>query len=78
MELLPIIPTIILEYAEVDEASITRDTQPIRDLSLNSYDLMSVLGRLESELGVEIAERDVRHLVSLGDLDDYVRSQMCQ
>ena len=74
MNLLPIISTVVREYADVPESAITRETDPLRDLNLTSYDLMSIIGRLESELGVSVAERDVRHLVTLGDLHDYIRA----
>ena len=77
MNLLPIISTVVREYADVPESAITRETDPLRDLNLTSYDLMSIIGRLESELGVSVAERDVRHLVTLGDLDDYIKARAC-
>lgn len=76
MNLLGVITNLVREYADVEESLITRDTDPVRDLHLNSYDLMSLIGRLESDLGVEIAERDVRRLVTLGDLDDYVKAKL--
>jgi acyl carrier protein len=76
MNMLPIITTVVREYADVPESEITRDTQPLRDLNLTSYDLMGVIGRLESELGVTVAERDVRLLVTLGDLDDYIKARV--
>ena len=74
MTLLPIISTVVREYADVAESDLGRDTDPVRDLNLTSYDLMSVVGRLE--LGVSVAERDVRHLTTLGDLDDYIRARI--
>ena len=64
------------EYVDDADDQLTRDTDPVRDLHLNSYDLMSIIGRLESDLGIEIGERDVRRLVTLGDLDDYIRSKL--
>jgi acyl carrier protein len=76
MSMLPIITTVVREYADVPESEITRETDPLRDLNLTSYDLMSVIGRLETELGVSVAERDVRDLVTLGDLDDYIRARV--
>jgi acyl carrier protein len=76
MNMLPIITTVVREYADVPESEVTRDTQPLRDLNLTSYDLMGVIGRLESELGVTVAERDVRLLVTLGDLDDYIKARV--
>jgi acyl carrier protein len=76
MKLLGAITNLVKDYAEVDDDQLTRDTDPVRDLHLNSYDLMSIIGRLESDLGVEIAERDVRRLVTLGDLDDYIKAKL--
>jgi len=76
MNMLPIITTVVREYADVPESAINRDTDPLRDLNLTSYDLMGIIGRLESELGVSVAERDIRHLVTLGDLDDYIKARV--
>jgi acyl carrier protein len=76
--MLPLIMTVVLEYADVPECEITRDTDPLRDLNLTSYDLMGIIGRLESELGVTIAERDVRNLVTLGDIDDYIKERVAR
>lgn len=78
MTMLPIITTVVREYADVPEGGITRDTDPLRDLDLTSYDLMSIIGRLESELGVTVAERDVHNLVTLGDLDDYITARVAR
>ncbi len=76
MNLLGAITNLVKDYAEVEDDQLTRATDPVRDLHLNSYDMMSIIGRLESDLGVEIAERDVRRLVTLGDLDDYIKAKL--
>ena len=76
MSLLPILVSTVLEYADVPPESLTRQTNPGLDLNLNSYDRMSSLGRLESDLGVHFDERELRNLATLGDLDDYIRSQL--
>ena len=76
MNMRPIITTVVREYADVPESAITRDTEPLRDLDLTSYDLLGIIGRLESELGVTVAERVVRDLVTLGDLDDYIKERV--
>jgi acyl carrier protein len=76
MNLLGAITNLVKDYADVEDDQLTRATDPVRDLHLNSYDMMSIIGRLESELGVEIAERDVRRLVTLGDLDDYIKAKL--
>ena len=76
MNLLGAITNLVKDYADVEDEQLTRQTDPVRDLHLNSYDMMSIIGRLESDLGVEIAERDVRQLVTLGDLDDYIKAKL--
>jgi len=76
MNLLGAITNLVKDYADVENDQLTRATDPVRDLHLNSYDMMSIIGRLESDLGVEIAERDVRRLVTLGDLDDYIKAKL--
>lgn len=76
MNMLPIITTVVREYADVPESAITTETDPLRDLDLTSYDLMGIIGRLEAELGVSVAERDIRNLVTLGDLDEYIKARV--
>lgn len=76
MNLIPTLTATILEYADVPAESLNRGTNPALDLNLNSYDLMSILGRLETELGINFDERQVRKLVTLGDMDDYIKAQL--
>ena len=78
MNMLPIITTVVREYADVPESAINPGTDPLRDLNLTSYDLMGIIGRLESELGVSVPDRDIRHLVTLGDIDEYIKERVRQ
>lgn len=74
--MLSIITNLIMEYVEVEEEDLTPNVNPVRDLNLNSYDFISIVGRLETELGIEIDEREIRNIETLGELDTYVRSKM--
>lgn len=74
--MLNIIANLIMEYVEVNEEDLTPDVNPIGDLHLNSYDFISIIGKLESELGIEIDERELRKMETLGELDEYVKSKM--
>ena len=76
--MLSIITNLIMEYVEVEEEDLTPNVNPVRDLNLNSYDFISIVGRLETELGIEIDEREIRNLETLGELDAYVKSKMIQ
>jgi len=74
--MLNIIAKLIMEYVEINEEDLTPDVNPIRDLHLNSYDFISIIGKLESELGIVIDERELRKMETLGELDEYVKSKM--
>lgn len=74
--MLNIITNLLMEYVEVEEKALTEEVQPIRDLHLNSYDFISIIGKLEGELGIEIDERELRNLSTLGELDAYVKAKM--
>jgi acyl carrier protein len=74
--MLNIIAKLIMEYVEINEEDLTPEVNPIRDLHLNSYDFISIVGKLESELGIVIDERELRKMETLGELDEYVKSKM--
>lgn len=77
-KMLRIIVKDLLEYVDVDESMITEQTQPIADLHMNSYDFVSLVGRLEDDLGITISERELRGMTTLGELDAYVQRQMLE
>ncbi|MBU5468771.1 acyl carrier protein [Falcatimonas sp. MSJ-15] len=66
------IKQVILEYVEIEESKINEDTNLIEDLGLNSYDLMSLAGAMEEEFDIEISDRDVTNIVTVGDLMEYI------
>lgn len=66
----------LLEYVDVEEESITDATRFVADLNLNSYDIISLVGKTEQDLGVEIPDGDIRNLVTVGDLSEYLREKL--
>lgn len=66
------IKQVILEYVEIEESKISEDTNLIEDLGLNSYDLMNLAGAMEEEFDIEISDRDVTNIVTVGDLMEYI------
>lgn len=68
----------LIEYVEIEPEKITESINPISDLNLTSYDFVTLVGKLESELGIEIPEHDLRKLETLGDLDRYLRQKLQQ
>lgn len=74
--MLNLIVNSLSEYTDVDPATINERTNPVADLHLNSYDFICLIGRLESELGITIPERELRNFQTLGDLDRYLRASL--
>ena len=66
----------ILEYVDVDEASLTENTNLALDLHMNSYDCVSIVGNIENELGIEIPDIEIRNLQTVGELSEYLRTKM--
>lgn len=66
----------ILEFADVEASFITEKTYFISDLQLTSYDIVTMIGKIEDELGVEIPDREIRDLETVGDLVAYLNERM--
>lgn len=65
---------IICEYVEVDKESIREDSRFIEDLGFTSYDFMSMVGELEDTFDVEVEEREVADIVTVGEAVRYLES----
>lgn len=74
--MLNLIKKTILEFVEIDENAITEDCHFVRDLHLTSYDVVCIIGKLESDLGVEIPDREIRDLETVGELDQYLAKKL--
>ena len=63
-----------LVYEQTDDHSveITRDTVLLADLGMNSFDLVSLVCVVEDEFGVEIPDRIIGSLKTVGDVLDYI------
>lgn len=67
---------IMLEYIEVPREEITPETRFLADLSMNSLDIMDMVGRLEDELDVVIVTEDLNEIFTVQDLIDYIEEIM--
>ena len=64
----------ITAYVDVDKSELTRDTDFISDLHMNSYDFVSLLGELEDSFDLEIPDTEIRDLHTIGDVENYIKS----
>lgn len=63
---------LIVNYVDVNPEDITLESRFIDDLGFNSYDFMSLLGDLETELDVTVEESDVVNLHTVGEAIAYL------
>lgn len=62
---------IICQYVEVEADSITENSRFIEDLGFNSYDIMCMLGDVETEFDVEIDQEEIANYRTVGELLTY-------
>lgn len=63
---------IIADYLGVKKKKITLEMDLIEDLNINSYDVMSIVGRIEDEFNLEIPDEEIRNLKTVKDVVNYI------
>ena len=53
---------------------ITAKSTLVNDLGLSSFDIVSIVTAFEDEFDIEISDRDIRTLVSVADIMDYIEN----
>ncbi|MDE7303608.1 MAG: acyl carrier protein [Oscillospiraceae bacterium] len=66
------IKELICNYVEVNPEDITEDSRFIEDLGFNSYDFISMLGDLETELEVTVDENEIMEIHTVGEAVKYL------
>jgi len=59
---------------EVNPATITRETDIVKDLGADSLDLVELIMTLEDEYGVNITDESVYEHKTVGDVTDFIDS----
>lgn len=65
---------IICNYVDVAPGDITEGSSLTDDLGLSSYDIMCVLGDLETEFGVTVNEAEIVDIRTVGEAIEYINS----
>ena len=63
--------SLIAETLDIDKKKINEKTHLVMDLELESLDLVDLVGAFEEEFGVEIADKDIKNLQTVGDIIKY-------
>ncbi|MBO4653496.1 MAG: acyl carrier protein [Lachnospiraceae bacterium] len=56
----------------VDSEEITRESALVDDLGLSSLDVINVVAAFEDEFGIEVPDRVIPTLRTVGDVVDYL------
>ncbi len=74
--MLDILKKILNETAGLDkDISLGMDTIISRDLKINSLEMVSLVCAVEDEFDIEIDDKDIKSIVTIGDLITYIEKQ---
>ena len=63
---------ILREYMDNEEIEITRDSALVDDLALSSLEVINIVAAFEDEFGIEVPDRVIPTLRTVGDIVDYL------
>ncbi|MBQ9683875.1 acyl carrier protein [Candidatus Saccharibacteria bacterium] len=66
---------LISSTLEVDKKSISKDTDLLNDLDVESLDLVDLVTAFEDKYSVEIADKDIKDLHTVGDIVNYIKKR---
>ena len=69
------ISALMAEQLGIDKASITPESEIIKDLGADSLDVVEMLLDLEKEYGVEITDEQAADLKTVGDIVNLVENK---
>ncbi len=70
------VKVILAEQFDVDEDSLTNDTDLQDDLGADSLDVVDLLMSIEDEFEIEIPDEEIEHIRTVGELVNYIESNM--
>ncbi|MBA7483359.1 Acyl carrier protein [subsurface metagenome] len=66
------IKKILVDRSGVDESKITENSSFIDDLGLDSLDIVELIMLFEEEFNIEIPDKDMEKIKTIGDLIKYL------
>lgn len=62
---------LIAETLDVDPDTISEKTNLVNDLEVESLDLVDLVAAFEEKIGIEIPDKDIKNLQTVGDVIKY-------
>ena len=66
----------LVKTLNLDAETITLESNVVEDLNADSISLMEFTLALEDEFGIEISDEDAEHILTLGQVVDYVSDKI--
>lgn len=63
---------LVVDQLGVDDDEVTMEANIQDDLGADSLDVMDLVMSVEEELGVKIADEELEHIKTVGDIVDYI------
>lgn len=70
------IKNILAEQLDVEAEDMTMETDIAKDLHADSLDVVELLMAIEDEFEVEIPDEEIENIKTIGDLTEYIQSNM--
>ncbi|MEE1321766.1 MAG: acyl carrier protein [Acutalibacteraceae bacterium] len=67
---------VICRYADLDPSKLTEETNIRSELGLNSLELINIASAIEDEFDVEIPDREVGNIETIGDAIKIIQKYM--
>ena len=75
-EIISQITAILEDVAEVSPEDVTESSVLMDDLDLSSMEILTIVADLEETFGLRIPEKELRNIVTMGDLVDYLAANV--
>ncbi|WRD06391.1 acyl carrier protein [Helicobacter pylori] len=67
---------VIAEQLEIDVSQVTPEAKFVKDLGVDSLDIVELIMALEEKFGIEIPDEQVEKIVNVGDVMRYIEKQL--
>lgn len=70
------VKSIIGDYLGIKAEKINMDMDLIKDLNINSYDIMAIVGEFEEAFKIQVPDRDIRNFKNVQDIVNYMEKRL--
>lgn len=67
---------ILSEFTELSTEEMNENTELVNDMGLNSLDVVNVIVAFEDEFNIEIPDRIIKDLRTIGDILKYIEENV--